>query len=206
MTGHGPAGWNQRYRERGRGPGEPEPAVVEVLAPLPPGRAVDLAAGAGRHALWLAARGWRVTAVDFSAVGVDRGRAAAAAAGLAVEWVVADVCEWAPPRGTQPADAHAAHAPPFDLVLATRVRLDPEVLRGAAGRLAPGGRLVVLGHAVAGEWVDGPRDPALRHTPESLAEAAAGLVTERLEHLDRPGGARDLLLVARRPDRDPALR
>jgi SAM-dependent methyltransferase len=196
VPGRGPEGWDERYRERGPEPGEPEPALVEALAPLPPGRAVDLAAGAGRHALWLAARGWRVTAVDFSAVGVERGRAAAAAAGLAVDWVVADLRDWAPP----------ADAPPLDLVLAARVRLDPDVLRGAAGRLVPGGRLVVLGHAVEGEWVDGPRDPALRHTPEALAEATEGLLTERLEHVPRPGGALDLLLVARRPAANAAVR
>ena len=189
LSGRGPAGWDARHRERGPGPGEPEPALVDVLGAIPPGRAVDLAAGAGRHALWLAARGWRVTAVDFSAVGVERGRDAAARLGLAVDWVVADVRVWAPPPG----------ALPVDLVLAARVMLDPAVLADAARRLAPGGRLVVLGHAAAGEQVDGPRDPALRHTPEALAEAAAGLVVERLEHLPRGAGALDLLLVARRP-------
>jgi SAM-dependent methyltransferase len=194
--GRGPEGWDERYRQRGPEPREPEPALVDALAPLPPGCAVDLAAGAGRHALWLAARGWRVTAVDFSAVGVEHGRVAAAAAGLRVGWVVADVRDWAP----------APDDPPVDLVLAARVRLDPEVLQRAAGWLAPGGRLVVLGHAAAGEWVDGPRDPALRHTRGSLVEAAEGLLTERLEHVARPGGAQDLLLVARRPPGEAAVR
>ena len=63
-----------------------------LAGPLPPGEAVDLAAGEGRHALWLAGRGWRVTAVDFSAVGLERGREQAAAAGVpGVTWEVADV-------------------------------------------------------------------------------------------------------------------
>ena len=45
-----------------------------ALADLPPGRAVDLAAGEGRNAVWLASRGWDVTAVDFSRVALERGR------------------------------------------------------------------------------------------------------------------------------------
>ena len=193
--GRGPEGWDQRYRERGPDPGQPEPPLVDALGPLPAGRAVDLGSGAGRHALWLASRGWQVTAVDFSAVGAERGRAAAARLGLTVDWVVADAREWVPT------------ALPVDLVLAARIALPTAVLQAAGRWLARGGRLVVLGHAVAGARADGPRDPALRHTPEALSEAAAGLVVERLEHLPRePPGALDLVLVARRDAPQVAVR
>ena len=87
------ARWDARYAERGwlR---EPSSTVVDAVGALPPGRAVDLAAGPGRHARWLAARGWSVTAVDVSAVGVEQGRAADPDG--AVEWVVADAADWSP--------------------------------------------------------------------------------------------------------------
>jgi SAM-dependent methyltransferase len=192
VAGRGPEGWDERYRERGPEPGPPEQALVAALSPLRPGRAVDLGCGTGRHTLWLATRGWCVTAVDFSAVGVERGRAAAERRGLSVDWVVADVRHWGPPSPL-----------PVDLVLAARIRLPVPVLQAASGWLGPGGRLVVLGHAVepGREPLDGPRDPALRHTEESLRAAAAGLAVERLDRVERPtpaGLAVDLLLVAQR--------
>ena len=75
---------------------EPNRFVVDELADLPPGRALDLGAGEGRNSVWLAARGWQVTAVDFSAVGLDKGRRLAGARGVAVDWVCADVLGYQP--------------------------------------------------------------------------------------------------------------
>ena len=66
--------WDQRYAEQRQWSAEPNALVGELLAVLPPGDAVDLAAGEGRHALWLAGLGWRVTAVDFSDVGLGPAR------------------------------------------------------------------------------------------------------------------------------------
>ena len=182
------ASWDARYAERGwlR---EPSSTVVAAVGDLPPGRAVDLAAGPGRHARWLAARGWSVTAVDFSAVGIGQGRAADPAG--AVEWVVADAAQWSP-------------AGPVDLVLAAYVQLGAAGLQRAAGWLAPGGRLVVVGHALRNlvDGVHGPKDPAHLQTEEVLRAGARGLVVERLEEVLRPdegGTVVELLLVARRP-------
>src|SRR3954470_14128584 len=89
------ADWDQRYAEQRQWSAEPNALVAELLAGLPPGDAVDLAAGEGRHALWLAGRGWRVTAVDFAAVVLDRGRAQPGAD--RVTWITADVRTWSPP-------------------------------------------------------------------------------------------------------------
>ncbi len=69
------ADWDERYAEDRQWSAEPNRLVAELLTGLPPGDAVDLAAGEGRHALWLAGLGWRVTAVDFSATGLARGAA-----------------------------------------------------------------------------------------------------------------------------------
>lgn len=187
MRARGPQAWDERYSARAwlR---EPSATVVSACQDLLPGRAVDLAAGTGRHARWLAGRRWTVTAVDFSAVGIAQGRALAG--GATVEWVVADALTWEPPG-------------PVDLVLAAHVQLGVPGLRRAAGWLAPGGHLVVVGHALRNltEGVHGPRDPALLHTPEQLREAAQDLQVDRLEEVLRPddgGTAIDLLLVAHR--------
>lgn len=161
---------------------------MAACAGLAPGVAVDLAAGPGRHARWLAAQGWSVTAVDFSAVGIGQGRALAG--DLPVSWVVADALTWQP-------------VGPVDLVLAAHVQLGVEGLRRAGSWLAPGGHLVVVGHARRNvvDGVHGPRDPALLHGEDDLRQGAKGLRVLRLEEVLRPddgGTAIDLVLVARR--------
>ena len=192
MTGRGPAQWDERYADAARPwTRAPSPTVTAALEGLPPGTAVDVAAGTGRHALWLAAQGWRVTAVDFSAVGIGQGRAQAETRGLAIDWVVADARDWSP-------------AVPPDLVLAAHVQLGVDGFRRCARWLTPGGRLVVVGHALRNlnDGVHGPRDPALLHTPSGLRAAATGLVVERLDEVLRPddgGTVVELVLVARRP-------
>lgn len=189
--GHDAAHWDERYS--GRRPlwsVDPNALVADIVAPMAPGRALDLGAGEGRHATWLSRRGWQVTAVDFSAVGIERARSVADAD--AVEWIVDDVRTWRPPAGTT-----------YDLVLIAFLHLADDVMGEVAGWLDVGGVLVVVGHALRNltEGVGGPRDPALLHTDAQLRSAAAGLQIERLEEVLRPtsdGTAIDVLLVARR--------
>ena len=72
--------WDERYRaDELIWKVEPNRFLVEEVAGLVPGRALDLACGEGRNALWLAERGWQVTAVDFSAVGLEKARRLASA-------------------------------------------------------------------------------------------------------------------------------
>ncbi len=86
------AEWDARYDSRGDAmwSGRPNGRLVAEVQPLTPGSALDVGCGEGADAIWLATRGWTVTAVDVSAVAVDRARRAAAAAGVAVEWVCGD--------------------------------------------------------------------------------------------------------------------
>lgn len=87
--------WDARYSERdGRlWSGRPNGRLVAEVADLTPGRALDVGCGEGVDALWLAARGWTVTAIDVSEVAVGRARDAAARTGAAVEWVCGDALQ-----------------------------------------------------------------------------------------------------------------
>jgi SAM-dependent methyltransferase len=186
--------WDERYAEKQQWSVEPNRLVAQLLADVPPGDAVDLAAGEGRHALWLAGLGWRVTAVDFSRTGMDRGRGQPGAD--AVTWAVADVLGWSAPEAS------------LDLVLVAYLHLPQAdtvpLLTRAVGWLRPGGRLLVLGHDVENltAGVGGPPDPEILHSVERLAPVAALLDVDRLEQVrrDTPAGtALDTLLWGRRP-------
>jgi SAM-dependent methyltransferase len=185
--------WDERYAEQRQWSAEPNALIGELLADLRPGAAVDLAAGEGRHALWLAGLGWRVTAVDFSDVGLSRGRSQPGAD--EVTWVTADVTAWA----TEPES--------LDLVLVAYLHLAEAdtiaLLSRAVGWLRPGGRLLVLGHDVENitAGVGGPQEPAILHSVDRLAPVAALLEVDRLEQVRRAtpaGTALDTLLWGRR--------
>jgi SAM-dependent methyltransferase len=181
---------------------EPDPTLARVASGLVPGRALDLAAGDGRNAIWLAARRWDVTAVDFSAVALDRARSAAAAAGVTVRWVNADLLEWRPePRA-------------FDLVTVMFLHLPRDERRGvyaaAAEAVAPGGRLLVVGHDLSNlaHGTGGPQDPGVLFTPAEIAGDLVHLKVERSDVVTRDLGegrhARDAVVVAARPPANPS--
>jgi hypothetical protein len=117
---------------------------------------------------------------------------------LAVGWIVADVLTWQPGPGAS-----------YDLVLAAYLHLPEDVLSNATSWLAPGGVLVVVGHALRNltDGVGGPSDPSLLHTPAALRAAAGDLTVERCEEIVRTtddGDAIDAVLIARRPAGAPA--
>ena len=159
---------------------EPNRFAEAELRDLPPGRALDIAAGEGRNAVWLAGRGWRVTAVDFSAVGLGKGRRLADSRGVSVHWVHADVLGYQPEAGA------------FQLVLIAYLQLQAAelsgVLRGAVRALAPGGTLLVVGHDVDNltEGAGGPQDPAVLYTPELITRSLDGLNVLRAGQVRRP--------------------
>ena len=99
--------WNDKYAERGPlGVAQPDSWLTNALRLIEDdggpeslgGRALDIACGLGHNAIWLAGQGWRTTAVDISAVGLRRARRAAAAGRVRVEWIEADLDDWAPSR------------------------------------------------------------------------------------------------------------
>jgi tellurite methyltransferase len=158
--------WDARYRagayaERAH----PTALLADWLDRLPRGRALDVACGAGRNALFLAAAGYAVDAVDISSAGLERGSAAAAEHGVAVGWHCVDLEERpdALPRG------------PYDLVVWVRY-INAALWPAVVSRLAPGGHVLVEQHLVTSADVVGPSSAAFRLAPGELARAAADLV------------------------------
>lgn len=83
--------WDERYRRGEHTNDEPHPLVVEFASQLNPGRALDVACGAGRHAIYLAERGWQVTAVDYSSVAIEILRERARERGVFIDARIADL-------------------------------------------------------------------------------------------------------------------
>ncbi len=199
MAGDDEQLWDRRFAEK-EWISTPDPLLVELVGPLPPGRALDVASGPGRNSLWLAGSGWEVTALDSSVVALRQAVAGAAAAGLRLQTVQADVVTWRPP------------ATAYDLVVVANLHLPTVDLTSLLTRLGevlrPGGHLFVVGHDVANLGRHGPPDATLLLTVERLAAALpSGLVVERLGRLLRPvlapGDANSdwaVLAWARRPD------
>ncbi|MCZ4607782.1 class I SAM-dependent methyltransferase [Streptomyces sp. Lzd4kr] len=174
--------WDDVYAARPAAGGpQPNARLTETVTGLPPGDAMDLGCGDGGDALWLARLGWNVTAVDISAVAVERFAALARSHGLGdrVTTVRADLHRSFPPGGFDLVCAHYLHTP-FDLDRAT-------VLRSAAHALRPGGRLLVVDHGSAAPW-SWNQDPDI-HYP-SPREVASGIdlapETWTVERADAP--------------------
>jgi SAM-dependent methyltransferase len=155
--------WDARYAERDRiWSGRVNDVLAREMEGVPPGRALDLGCGEGADAVWLAQRGWQVTAVDISGVALERAAAHAAAAGVAgrIDWQRRDLGE-SVPDGT------------FDLVSAQFLHswgdLPRErILRAAAAAVAPGGVLLIEGHLDAGPFHHERHEGVTFPTPEEV--------------------------------------
>lgn len=171
--------WDRRFCEEGW-PTDPDPYLVELTEDQPVGRGLDLGAGPGRNSLWLAQKGWDMTLVDASKIGLDQADAAAGALRITITTVCADLFDWRPEAGR------------FDLVIVANIHPGQDalaaVLAGAARALRPGGHLYVVGHHVASLGHHGPPDRERLLTPERLRDALpTELTVEVLATRDRPG-------------------
>jgi SAM-dependent methyltransferase len=191
--------WDRRYAEvENLWAAKPNRFLVAEVSDLRPGRALDLASGEGQNAIWLAGLGWNVTGVDYSEVAIAKARARAERDGVDVDFVCADLVAYEP------------EAEAFDLVLLLYLHISPaerrSVLARAAGALAPGGTLLLIGHDRTNmtDGVGGPSDPTIHFTPDEIAAELKGLEIEKAERVLRDvrgeeRNAIDALVRARKP-------
>jgi SAM-dependent methyltransferase len=193
--------WSKTLREHAEKVAQrpPNTHLLREAANLPPGRALDAGCGHGADTLWLAAHGWRVTAVDFSTSALAHGRSMAEALGAElserIDWVEGDLATW-----TAPPDH-------FDLVVCLYVHVAEsveEMVRRMASGVAVGGTLLMVGHRPIDPATGAPT-PAAGQVQVSVESAVAALDPHRWELLvaeERPrtvaGTGVDAVIRARR--------
>jgi len=162
--------WDERYSSRDAlWSANPNAHLISEASALVPGAALDVGSGEGADAIWLAQRGWQVTAVDFSTVALERGAARALEVGANVArligWLHQDLTVWTPPEAT------------YDLVTAQFMHLPKDAReslhRRLAASVAPAGFLLIVGHHPSDLQTTIPRPPLpeLFYTPADLAGA-----------------------------------
>ena len=133
------AEWDARYGEAdAMWSGRPNGRLVAEAGHLLPGRALDVGCGEGADAIWLAGRGWAVTAIDVSSLAVGRAREAAQAAGVTVEWVCGDALQTPFPPGSF--DLLSMHYPALPKAAGNAA------VRELADTVRPGGLLLAVYH------------------------------------------------------------
>lgn len=204
-----PAAWQERYRTGHPVSGAaPSPLLVAATEALAPGTALDAGCGRGANAVWLAGRGWQVTGVDVSDVALADAARAAVAQGVAdrATWLQADLVQWRPQQQA------------FDLVTCLYVHLPeplPALVDRLAGAVAPGGTLLVVGHAAGGHHglhVHHGHDHARPAGADTTADEVTGALPDagwqvlragpHAHEVAQPGGGstvlHDVVVVARR--------
>ncbi|HLJ90788.1 MAG TPA: methyltransferase domain-containing protein [Candidatus Angelobacter sp.] len=188
--------WNRKYREAFQEPQKPDAfflqAYDELLEPAPPGRALDVAGGLGRHALWLAERGWRVTLVDISDVAMERVRTQDDARGTLskIETKVVDLTSPSVTAGIE------LGREGYDLILVF-LYLQRDLFPALIEALKPGGLLLYKTYTAEGlniGSVRGPHNPKYLLAPDELRQAFREL--EILQYREEGGVAE---MIAKRP-------
>ncbi|MCZ6501031.1 MAG: class I SAM-dependent methyltransferase [Gammaproteobacteria bacterium] len=173
--------WNDRYTKKdlvwSAGPNE---LFATEIRNLKPGKAVDVACGEGRNAIWLAEQEWNVMAIDFSDVAIAKGRRIAAKRDVNVNWITEDVSTWKLPKYE------------FDLVavlyLHTTIRERELWLKNVIDSVKPSGTFIYIAHDSDNieNGVGGPQDPALLPTMAEITNALKGFDVEIAEVIERP--------------------
>lgn len=198
--------WNQRYaRQELVWSAEPNSLFASLVGSLESGTALDVACGEGRNGIWLAEKGWHVTAVDFSSIAVSKGRQIAQRRNVKLDWVVSDVSDL--PRAR------------YDLVailyLHTSATERARWLPHLIDMVASGGMLIYIGHDPRNvtDGVGGPQDPALLPDIQEIVSSLDGFsiiqaevhtrsVSQEKGHGGINGNAFDTLVRAQRIEVD----
>ena len=155
--------WNERYKTGQHTDHEPHPTVVRFASQLPAGRALDLACGAGRHSIWLAERGWEVTAVDYSPAAIDLLKQRSESKSLTIDTRIADL-----ERGEfliEPAS--------YDLILICHY-LQRDLFPSVKAGTATGGIVIAVSAMIDDDPDVKPMNPAYLLKPGELRNQFAG--------------------------------
>jgi len=177
--------WEARYGEAQVWSGKPNAALVDHAGDLPAGRALDLGCGEGADAIWLAEQGWDVTGVDVSATALGRARAHAQERGVQVRWIETDLAEWQANGEYDLLTSFFLHSP----VNFPRA----QILQAAASAVAPGGVLLVVGHADFPPWSSHHEEadhdhPTFPTVSETITEAGLATGWELVVTAELPRG------------------
>ena len=171
--------WNEIWETMEDTFADYDETLVDAVEGLTPGRALDVGCGAGGNAIWLAERGWRVTAVDFSEVAIQKAMQRATERGVEVNFVVADAAAF------QPQDE-------YDLITTFYIQLWPrqraQMLSNVSKALASGGRLLFVSHdksAPPSGWSE--EDKESLTAPEEVVTELPGLHIEQAETIYESG-------------------
>ncbi|MBT4492740.1 MAG: class I SAM-dependent methyltransferase [Gammaproteobacteria bacterium] len=172
--------WNERYASKellwSAGPNE---LFADLIGELKPGKALDVATGEGRNALWLAEQGWDVDAIDFSNVAIEKGKQVAEARKVAVNWIVDDVSSFGFDLGH------------YDLVAVLYLHTSKEERSVWLGRtieaVKPGGSFIYIAHDPSNVelGVGGPQDVSLLPSVEELRGYLSEFELQRMEIHER---------------------
>lgn len=182
--------WDDRYRSKGAlWSGKPNRHLVGEVDGMTPGTALDVGAGEGADAIWLAEQGWQVTGVDISGVALERaaGHADEAGPDIAgrIQWLHHDLAVWQPPTGH------------YDLVSVQYLHLPPEPRQALFSRLASavaaGGTLLIIGHHPSDlrTTIPRPPKPELLFTGDEIASQLDPDQWDIVKNIAAPAAATD---------------
>lgn len=180
--------WDERYKRGEHGNDVPHPLVVRAGTQFPPGRALDVACGSGRHALLLAKLGWQVEAVDGSSVALELLQSRAQAGGLHLETTVADLT-----RGE-----YAIASNKYDLVVLT-CYLQRDLFPSLCAGVKPGGIAVVVIALQDADPSVKPMNPDFLLRPGELREHFGSWEFVHVAETKSAGRRAMAEIIARRP-------
>lgn len=199
--------WDERYRTKARlWSGKPNPQLVREAGGLRPGRALELGCGEGADAIWLAQQGWSVTAVDVSAVALERARshelaelaresvhASSGDIESRITWQLADLTQWQPEASYDLVTSQFLHSQELDWRIPLRI---------AAAAVRPGGTLLVVGHHPdrLPPWGPGHHHEDMFYTGDQLVRE---LSLDRVAASGGPGWQLEVLTSRERPVTGP---
>ena len=188
MSTDSPEFWNEIWAATEAIGSSSEEILAEQIGHLSPKRALEIGCGIGGNAVWLAKKGWQVTAFDYSPVAIEKGRHLAAEQGVSVNYVVADASKYEPIGN-------------FDLIISFYIQLFPvqraSMLAMMSKALAPGGTLLFVSHDKSGAPSGWSEEDLLSLTsPEEIVKELPGLVIEQSATLSHQDGSSNTIVRA----------